>query len=348
MQEQTNEILPVEVSVLGPDVRCHELAPDRPPLFIEPAGDRLLSRDAFQAWTATHKPDLENLIVRHGGIVLRGFPTQETTDFAALTDLFPSFEAGYAGGVAPRAAISGKVMEATRLDAKQRLTLHSEMAYLRHYPARIAFFCRRAAPIGGETLIGDVRGLVDAMPPQLVQRLEQAGSVVTRNYAAKQKQLDANCVHMELRGWNQAFYTDDPAEVEALCEQRGLRPVWNEDGSLTVFTSLNPLVVHPQTGRKLYRSLLHVFLPNRSAAPGQDEAMFKAVRDSQKHQSGVVLGNGEPLPEADTKLIRDLVDDVTYAWPWRDGDIMILDNLQVWHGRNPYEGPRDVQVALLA
>ncbi|UIF85685.1 TauD/TfdA family dioxygenase [Cupriavidus sp. UYPR2.512] len=42
-----------------------------------------------------------------------------------------------------------------------------------------------------------------------------------------------------------------------------------------------------------------------------------------------------------------LCDQTTYSWPWRDGDVMVLDNLQVWHGRNPYQGTRDVQVALL-
>jgi alpha-ketoglutarate-dependent taurine dioxygenase len=41
------------------------------------------------------------------------------------------------------------------------------------------------------------------------------------------------------------------------------------------------------------------------------------------------------------------IDKATFSWPWRNGDVMILDNLQVWHGRNPYQGPRDVQVALL-
>lgn len=240
-------------------------------------------------------------------------------------------------------------MEATRLAAQNRLPLHSEMAYLREYPARVAFFCKTKAPVGGETTIGDVRGLVAAMPPRLVEQMEKLGSMSTRNYGPKQEDLDAHVEFMDMRGWNQAFYTDDPKEVERLCAERGLRPHWNEDGSLTVFTQLDPFVVHPQTGAKLYRSLLHVHSPSYGAAPGANVELYKSVRQRQKHPSGTFLGDGQPLTPEDVKSMHELVDRVTYAWPWQNGDVMILDNLQVWHGRNPYQGePRDVQVALLA
>ena len=33
------------------------------------------------------------------------------------------------------------------------------------------------------------------------------------------------------------------------------------------------------------------------------------------------------------------------AFPWRQGGLTILDNVYTFHGRNPYTGRRDVQVA---
>ncbi|WP_183282819.1 TauD/TfdA family dioxygenase [Cupriavidus alkaliphilus] len=53
------------------------------------------------------------------------------------------------------------------------------------------------------------------------------------------------------------------------------------------------------------------------------------------------------MTDAERAHIDRLCDQSTYSWPWRDGDVMVLDNLQVWHGRNPYQGARDVQVALM-
>ncbi len=41
------------------------------------------------------------------------------------------------------------------------------------------------------------------------------------------------------------------------------------------------------------------------------------------------------------------MDPLIVAFPWSAGDVMVLDNFRVAHGRNRYEGHRDVQVALL-
>ncbi|MNN04898.1 Taurine catabolism dioxygenase TauD, TfdA family [compost metagenome] len=341
-----DQVCPVSVEELGSDVHCHTLQAGRPPLFIEPCNDALRDRTTFRAWSARIRPVLDRLIVEHGGIVLRGFPIEETADFGNLAELFPAFSSGYAGGVAPRSTISGRVMEATRLAAPVRLTLHSEMAYMRDYPKRIAFFCRRASPVGGETIIGDMRTLVDELPAELVSKIERLGIRTTRNYGAKSDQLEQSVEIMESIGWNVAFGTDDPQKVEALCAERGLEPLWNDNGTLTVFNRTDPFVIHPQTGRRLYRSILHVYRADKRPE-GENTELYEAIRKTQQHPSGTFLGNGGELSGQEVEAFEAIIDRHTHCWPWRNGDVMILDNLQVWHGRNPYEGPRDVQVALL-
>ncbi|SOY50671.1 conserved hypothetical protein [Cupriavidus taiwanensis] len=331
----------VSVPELGPDVRCHVLQPGRPPLFIEPAGEVLRDRARFRQWTRTARPALDALILAHGGVVLRGFPTTGTEDFAAFIEQFPAFDGGYAGGRAPRETISGRVMEATRLSASVRLAVHSEMAYRRDYPRRIAFFSRKTAEVGGETLIADVRQLAERMDPGLAGKIARLGSRTAINFGPRRDADDASYAHMDERGWNQSFHTEDPAEVNRLCAERGLEPAWHGDGSLTVFNALEPFVMHPQTGRRLYRSILH--MQPQVEHPEQE----RERRQRQKYPTGATLGNGEALTDAERAHIDQLCDQTTYSWPWRDGDVMVLDNLQVWHGRNPYQGTRDVQVALL-
>jgi hypothetical protein len=44
--------------------------------------------------------------------------------------------------------------------------------------------------------------------------------------------------------------------------------------------------------------------------------------------------------------IRDAYDRARVLFPWQTGDIMLLDNMLVAHGRMPYTGPRKVVVAL--
>lgn len=336
----------IAIPELGDAVDCSSFAPGSPPLFIEPRPGQLLTRAGMLDWVARHRDALDRLICAHGGIVLRGFPIQETADFSALMDLFPSFSGDYRGGVAPRQRIAGQVMEATRLDHAVKLRLHSEMAYLREFPPRIAFFSRCTAPVGGETLIGDVRGLLDALPEALRQRLLEHGIMTVRNYAARSEALDASLAHMDLRGWNLAFATDDASEVEAICAHKGLQPFWNDDGSLTVVNRTDATSTHPQTGQRLYRANLHSYNA-ATVSQGLDQALAQQIRARQPRPSGTFLGNGEPLSLEDIGHFERLLDARTRAWPWRDGDVMVLDNLQTWHGRNPYEGQRDVQVAML-
>lgn len=336
----------VIVRELGELVRCTAFEPGTPPLFIEPATDALKEREGLLQWARECRPTLDALICEYGGIVLRGFPISETAHFAALMALFPTFHGDYKGGVAPRMRVEGQVMEATRLDRAVRLRLHSEMAYLRDYPLRIAFFSRKAADIGGETIIGDVRGLLESLPQPLCKKLEEHGIMTVRNYAPRTAALDAAVPHMDLRGWNLAFETDDPAEVEEVCRSKGLEPLWNEDGSLTVINRTGAAAAHPKTGQLLYRSNLHSY-NTVTVSEGLDAELVERIRASQKHPTGTFLGNGDPLTLDEVQHFEHFLDQRTRAWPWLDGDVMILDNLETWHGRNPYQGSRDVQVAML-
>ncbi|MNE90965.1 Taurine catabolism dioxygenase TauD, TfdA family [compost metagenome] len=113
-----------------------------------------------------------------------------------------------------------------------------------------------------------------------------------------------------------------------------------------MFNRTEPFVIHPQTGRRLYRALLHVYRADKRPE-GENTELYEAIRKTQRHPSGTFLGNGEELSVQEVEAFEAIIDRHTLCWPWRNGDVMILDNLQVWHGRNPYEGPRDVQVALL-
>jgi alpha-ketoglutarate-dependent taurine dioxygenase len=44
--------------------------------------------------------------------------------------------------------------------------------------------------------------------------------------------------------------------------------------------------------------------------------------------------------------ISDVYRDTAVAFPWRQGDILMTDNMLVAHGRNPYQGPRKIVVAM--
>ncbi len=330
--------------ILGDTVECWGLAENQPPLFISPREGAFASVDEVVAWGAEHRPALDRLILERGGIVLRGFPIVTSEDFSAVGGCFPAYTGGYQGGAAARRPLAKGVYEATQRTGDQTIPIHQEMFYLRDYPGRIAFFAKKVAEEGGETLIADMRRITSEMPEIIRGKLERLGIENVRNFAPKTGNREETRL-MDKRGWDFAFYTDSREEVDEICRRRHMRPHWHEDGSLTVFNLEDAFVSHPLTGERIYRGGVHIAHFFRGSYDNTGKAA--ELRQQQKFPSGAYLGDGSELePEEDAEFQR-LVDRYTYSWPWQDGDVMILDNLETGHGRNPFRGKRATEVSLL-
>jgi len=62
----------------------------------------------------------------------------------------------------------------------------------------------------------------------------------------------------------------------------------------------------------------------------------------------VSFGDGALIPEALLETVVTLAEALTVPLRWQDGDLALIDNRQVMHGRFPYAGgrKREVLVAL--
>lgn len=332
-------------ATLGDAVECCQPTEGQPPFFVTAKPGRFSSPAEATAWVEDHRAALDALIAQRGAVVLRGFPIATSEDFAGIVACFPAYTGGYQGGAAARRAVAQGVYEATQRTGDQRIPIHQEMFYIHDYPARIVFFAKKVAEEGGETTIADMRAITRALPDGIRAKLERLGIQNVRNFAAKTGSTQENR-HMDKRGWDFAFYTDSEEVVEAVCRRRQMRPHWHEDGSLTVFNVEDAFVPHPVVGERVYRGGLHLAHFYRGSY--DNTGMAAQLRSEQKFPSGAYYGDGSELtPEEDAELTA-VVDRHTYAWPWQNGDMMFLDNLTTGHGRNPFNGTRATEVALLA
>lgn len=323
-----------------------------PPLFIEPRTSSVQTLDGFIAWAGENLETIEALLVKHGGLVFRGFEVRGADDFSRFVKLFEAFKTGYVGGANVRRALADEVYEASQYAAPLKLPLHQEMAYARQYPGRVVFFCRKPAERGGETIICDMRRVTRDLPEPLREKLAARGISNVRNFTAPRADggEERASEHPDQKSWKTGFFTDKRDEVEAICLERGMKPVWQEDGSLTATVDFDAFTPHPVTGEPIYRSNIHLDLYTDRALAELPKEVREPIQEmfaSQVIKSGVYLGDGTALSEDELDAFNAVVDKHEVSWTWQPGDIMLLDNLLTAHGRNPYEGTRDIQVGLL-
>jgi len=82
-----------------------------------------------------------------------------------------------------------------------------------------------------------------------------------------------------------------------------------------------------------------------SLAPAVRESML-AVFDEKDVPYNVFYGDGSVIENAVIEHITEAYNSETVAFPWQEGDVLMLDNMLVAHGRNPFTGPRKVIVAM--
>lgn len=338
----------IDSNEFGKAVVCSSFGDSPLPLVIQPADEKQRDPAALMEWAHAHTDALDRAIADHGAVLLRDFAIDDTAQFEKVSELFPAYAMGYEGGATARARIAGKVFEATRVPADVWIMLHQEMAYMRSYPAKLAFFCNIAATRGGETTLGDMRKFTAALPPRLFAEIAGKGVRYQRNFRAPTGCDDARANPVfNHRTWVEAFYTSDKHEVEADCRQRGLDFEWLPDGSITTWNTLPGTACHARDGDTVYFSQLHTQIPHPRWMGANWEAYSAVYTPGVAKPYDASFGDGTPLSDADIRTIYDGLDKITVSFPWQHGDVLFVDNIHTAHGRNPYTGSRDVQVALL-
>lgn len=63
-------------------------------------------------------------------------------------------------------------------------------------------------------------------------------------------------------------------------------------------------------------------------------------------EKAVTFGDGTPLPAQAVQTCLRIMEEESVAIPWRQGDVLVLDNIAVQHSRRSFKPPRRVLASL--
>lgn len=305
-------------------------ATGKPPILRTPGFDGI---DAASAWIGERRAAIRAELYRSGCLMIRGTGIRDAGEFALVRDMLLPKRASYKEKATPRTDFGQGVFSSTDLPAVQPIRLHNENSYTLDFPTVLLFGCVTAPQSGGATTVGDMRRALRLVPVGLRDRFTRMGWLLVRNFS-------------DLAGlpWRTSFATDDPAQVEAYCDENVIGYEWLADGELRTTQRRSAVITHPVTGEQAWFN--HVAFWNRwSLDPDVREVLLDTYGEDGL-PFDTYVGDGTPLAEAEADALVDVYEQVTMRESWQEGDLLLVDNILCAHGREAFQGDRKILVAM--
>ena len=314
----------VELRPLAPGGRTYPLP------VCEPAGGNV----EVAEWASENGAFLKERLASEGAILLRGFRHRdENESVTRVARVIGDETLDYRYGVSPRTKLSKDVYTSTEFDPALRLPQHSELSFSRTFPRVVAFLCVTPPRSGGETPLADNRNVYESLPGRIRRRFGD-GVTYVRNYPADPTKVAS---------WKRVFETEDPDEVSAFCEARGIQHKWVERGWLHTKQTLSAVRTLP-TGEEVWFNQAHLF--HSSTMGKRADLSTLDPRRLKRLPRNALYADESRIPTFAIRSIRRAYDENTAMFDWEPGDVVVLDNLRFSHGRMPFQGDRKVLVAM--
>jgi hypothetical protein len=194
----------------------------------------------------------------------------------------------------------------------EHLGLHTELAYVPVRPDLAVFHCQVPAVDGGETTFGDGAAVFAALQPS------------TRELLTSQRVR----YHTVVRNitWQRMFQTDSKEFILAFGESMpGVDGYFDEYDDLHVHFVTTP--VFERRGQTVYAESVHRF------GEELEPDWVQGLKKSSSH-----LEHG-PLPDEVRDEISAVCLDLEQPAEWQPGDVAVIDNWSVLHGRTAFSDP---------
>lgn len=293
------------------------------------------NRLELDKWLGASRLNLLEKLSKHGAILFRGFGVQSDKDFDEFIQGFQLNNFTYAESLsnAVRHNRTERVFTANEAPADVSIFLHHEMAQTPIYPSKLFFYCENAAASGGATPLCRSDILLQELQkevPDFVRDCEEKG-VKYSNVMPAEDDPESG----QGRSWRSTLSTENKTTAESKLATLGYEWQWQDDGSLRVTSPKLSAVRELADGRKVFFNQLI--------------AAFRGWKDSRNvTEKSIRFGDGTDINVDAMAIAIELGDNLSFDIPWQTGDVALVDNYLVMHGRRPFQGERRVLASLIA
>ena len=286
---------------------------------------------SIEEWIRQNRVAINNSLKQTGAVLIRGLAMQDPDHFEKFVAAYglPMFPYKKSLSNAVRVNYSERVFTANEAPSQVEIYLHHEMAQTPVSPSVLFFCCISAAEQGGATPLCRSDQLFEAFKlshPKWTEQLVSKGlRYVTRMPAVSDESSGQG------RSWYNTLNVRDKDEVEKKLTAMGYEYSWQNNGGLETLSPLLPGVVELTNGGQ---SFYHQLIAAYRGWPG--------VRENPA--SGVMFGDKTEIPVGLLESLSSMAEDYTTDLHWADGEIAMLNNRMIMHGRRPYSGNRKRQV----
>jgi alpha-ketoglutarate-dependent taurine dioxygenase len=283
-------------------------------------------------WVEDNAETLRGHLAERGFLVLRGLPVQIAA-FDRVVRLVGGEPLEYTERSTPRSAVEGNIYTSTDYPADQPIPMHSENSYSDSWPRTLFFFCDTAPEAGGATPIANSASVLKLISPAVRERFAD-GVIYTRSYR------DGLGL-----GWREGFQTEDPADVERYCAAHGIEFEWVDEDTLRTRHHRPSTRVDGRTGNEVWFNQATLF--HESSVDPQVRAALREVCETEADlPRNAYHGDGSPISDHDLAVVTKAFHTASLVLPWRPGDLFVVNNSLMAHGRQPFTGSRRILVAM--
>jgi alpha-ketoglutarate-dependent taurine dioxygenase len=280
-------------------------------------------------WANAVAASLKGNLHRHGAMLFRGIPgLDDVKDFTMLNrymkvQLMP--DSSYQKAMQARSMSSTSVNKVVRTasDEPPAYTIEPHNEYHTvDFPTKLLLFCQDPPSKGGEWLLSDGRAIFQQIHPDVVARFEEKQAcyrVFYESYAENNRYTN----------WQTNIAPTKP-EVEEYLTSKGYQWEWGEDDSLTYWKNFPAVVPHPVTGERCWFNQIHAH--HKTFYTNHPFFADAPVPDGRWPVHST-YGDGTEIEQEVLEHLREVIWANTVVIAPQPGDVLVVDNFLMKHGR---------------